>query len=395
MSERLSDMSSRLGFGRLTAANVYFVFFLAVYACIVLALVQKTGPALLFPLYFVVMMLIVTMFNRTVPLGWVVMFFVYGTTAVPFVSLVLSWPIDAIFGTDSMFAGAIVVPILEEVLKVAPLILFLSWAGWRFRLTAGASDLMILGAASGAGFAFFEDTLLGFARSGFGRTGAGEFILRSHEATPHLGPFYLFPSMDIGTANTAFLGHALATAFVGLALGLARMLGLRLRKNGWVLPGVVLLWVILDHVMFNYVVDAGRLSGLTKFYYTLNVGGKLTSIVFYLALAGTLVYERWILQRNRQRTRHFALDRENLKLFGSSLSGLQDRFGAVVNLRRYLGERRGLTYGLHLHDGSPDTTREAAADRTEHLELTALILAHWKGELEVTPSLPIGLEDPA
>lgn len=386
MSEKLSDVSARLGCGHLTLANMYFFVFLAVYGCFALAFIGKTGPALLFPLYFMVAMLVVTTFNRTVSLGWVVMFFIYGTTAVAFASLVLSWPINAVFGADSAFAGNIVIPILEEVLKVAPLVLFLVWKGWRFRWTVGASDLLILGAAVGAGFAFFEDTLLGFASGGFGRMGAAEYIMGSHEATPHLGPIYLFPSMDIGTADTAFIGHAAATAFVGLALGLARMLGLRLRKGGWVLPAVVLLWVITDHAMFNHTAGTGRLSGLAEFYYTLNASGKLSSIALYLVLIGSLVYERWILQRNRERTRHFRLDRDNLKLFQGTVAGLEERFAAIVKLRRFVQERRGLTYGLHLFDSAGSKGRE---ERAEHLEATAFVLAHWKGELEVTPSLPM------
>ena len=125
MSAKLSDVSARLGFGRLTLANIYFYVFLVVYGCLVLVLVQKTGPALLFPLYFVVAMLVATTFDRTVSLGWVVMFFIYGTTAVPFVSLILSWPVNLVLGSDSGFGGNFVIPILEEVLKVSPLILFL------------------------------------------------------------------------------------------------------------------------------------------------------------------------------------------------------------------------------------------------------------------------------
>jgi RsiW-degrading membrane proteinase PrsW (M82 family) len=387
MSEKLSDVSARLGFGRLTLANIYFFVFLAVYGCFVLAFIGKTGPALLFPLYFVLAMLVATTFNRTVSLGWVLMFFIYGSTAVAFVILVLSWPVNAVFGTDSLFAGAVVIPILEEALKVAPLVVFLLLKRWRFRWTAGALDLMVLGAAVGAGFAFFEDTLLGFASGGFGRIGAAEYIMRSHEATPHLGPLYLFPSMDIATADTAFIGHAAATALVGLALGLARMLGLRLRRGGWVLPAVVLLWVIMDHVMFNWVVHEGGRPGLAKFYYTLNAGGMLTSIVLYLALIGTVVYERVILQRNRERTRHYRLERDNLKLFKGSIAGLEERLGAIFRLRRYIQERRGLTYGLHLLDSAGSEDR---GERVDRLEAVAYVLALWKGELEVTPSLPIG-----
>jgi RsiW-degrading membrane proteinase PrsW (M82 family) len=387
MSERISDVSAKIGWGRLTAANLYFFLFVAVYGCLVLAFIQRTGPALLFPAYFLLAILVVTSLNRTISLGWVLMFFIYGTTAVPFVSLILTWPIDLVFDTDSIFGGAILVPVLEEILKVAPLVLLLFRKQWRFRWTLGAIDLMVLGAAIGAGFTFFEDTLLGFASTGFLRAGAGEYIMRSHEATPHFGPIYLFPSMDVGTANTAFIGHAAATAFVGLAIGLARLLGLRLRKGGWVLPAAALLWVTVDHAMFNYVAHVGRMSGLSKVYYTLNANGRLSSAVFYLLLAGALIYERWILQRNSQRTRHFRLDRGNLKLLKGGFGTAIESVAAVNDLRTYLQQRRALTYGLHLHDSSEPATVEQDRKRREYLEVVAFALAHWKSDVEITPSL--------
>jgi RsiW-degrading membrane proteinase PrsW (M82 family) len=138
-------------------------------------------------------MLIVTVFNRTLPLRWVVFFFIHGATIVPFLTLVLAWLTTLVFGRESMFRGVVPIPILEETLKLLPLLVFLVPKRWRFRWTAGATDLMILGAAIGGGFALHEDTLLGFIPR-YSQTSA-EF-LRTHGAAPHLGPFYLFPSMD-------------------------------------------------------------------------------------------------------------------------------------------------------------------------------------------------------
>jgi hypothetical protein len=69
-----------------------------------------------------------------------------------------------------------------------------TWWGcwWRFRWNAGATDLMILGAAISGGFALHEDTLLGSIPGGvYGRTSA-DFLLRTHGAAPHLGPKYPF-----------------------------------------------------------------------------------------------------------------------------------------------------------------------------------------------------------
>jgi RsiW-degrading membrane proteinase PrsW (M82 family) len=386
MRRQLSSLSIRLGSGPLSTGNVYFLFYLLAYGCLLLVFIPKTGVALLFPAYFLLAMLAVTSLNRTMLLGWVVMFFVYGSTAVPFLDLVLAWPIDLVFGVDSAMGGNVLVPILEETLKVLPLLLFLRWKGWRFRWTAGASDLMILGAASGAGFALWEGTLWGFAQAGYLPTGAADFILSSHAATPHLGPLYLFPSMDVGSANSAYIGHAAAAAFIGLALGLGRMLAGRRSRVAKILPVVAWLWVIFDHMIFNAIADSGRVPALLSPLYTLDAYGRLSSWAFYLLLVGTLVYERRLLSHNRPRMRDFQLERGNLKLLRGSPTDALGRVGQVLNLRTYLSERRGLAYGLHLYHSLGE--RAERQERRDYLEVLAFALAHWKGELEVSPSLP-------
>jgi RsiW-degrading membrane proteinase PrsW (M82 family) len=385
MRQQLSNISIRLGGGPLTTTNVYFLFYLLAYGFLLLIFVTRTGAALLFPAYFLATMLVVTGLNRTVLLGWVVMFFIYGSTVVPFLDLVLAWPIDQVFGVDSTLGGDVLVPILEETLKVLPLFLFLRWKGWRFRWTAGASDLMVLGAASGAGFALWEGTLWGFAQAGYLPTGAADFILRSHQATPHLGPLYLFPSMDVGSANSAYIGHAAAAAFIGLAFGLGRMLAGRHRRAAWALPLAAWLWVIFDHMLFNTIAGSGRVPGLLSPLYTVDAYGRLSSWAFYLLLLGTLVYERRLLSHNRPRTTDYQLARDNLKLLSGSPTDALGRVQQVMRLRTYLSERRGLTYGLHLYHSSGENTERQA--RRDYLEVLAFALAHWKGELEVSPSL--------
>jgi RsiW-degrading membrane proteinase PrsW (M82 family) len=389
MSQKASEMATRLGCGPLTIANVYSVLYVLLFGCVVLLLIAKTGAALLFPAYFLVAMLIVTIFNRTLPLRWVVFFFIYGATIVPFLTLVLVWLVKLVFGRESMFSGAVLVPILEETLKLLPLLIFLVPKWWRFRWTIGATDLMILGAAIGGGFTLHEDTLLGFIPGGvYGRTSA-EFLLKTHAATPHLGPFYLFPSMDIGTANTAFIGHTAATAFIGLTIGLARLLTGRLGKVAWVLPLWAWTWVVFDHGLFNYVADVGRLPGLVKFIYTLDGYGKLSSVALYLLLLGALLLERWILWRYRERTKPYALSMDNLKLLKGKLDDPLESVGQAANLRVYVRERRGFTYGLHFYHSSGKDKSKTGQERLSYLQQVAGALAEWKNGLEVTPSLSL------
>jgi RsiW-degrading membrane proteinase PrsW (M82 family) len=387
MVDRVSAVTIKLGLGPVSFRFVWFLGYLLVFGIIVLLLFPKTVPALIFPLYFLLGMLVLTVCNRTVPLGWVVLFFVYGATIVPFVALVLAWPINLILGTDSAFRSNVLIPALEETLKVVPLLVYLTLKSWRYRWTAGAADLMILGAAVGGGFAFFEDVLLGFITGGVAGMTSGEFILATHQATPHLGPIYLFPSMDVGYSNSAYIGHTAATAFVGLTLGLTRLLSGRLGKLAWILPLWAWFWVVFDHGIFNHIAGRGSLSGFMNFLYTLDARGRLSTIVFYLLLLATLVYERRILGHYQDRTKVYALDRDNLRLFKGQLNGAVEYVSQVLLLRIYIRERRGLTYGLHFHHSPGRDTGEKGQQRLNHLKRVSATLAMWKGKVEITPSL--------
>jgi RsiW-degrading membrane proteinase PrsW (M82 family) len=387
MVDRVSAVTIKLGLGPVSFRFVWFLGYLLVFGVIVLLLFPKTVPALIFPLYFLVGMLVLTVCNRTVPLGWVVLFFIYGATIVPFAALVLAWPINLILGMDNAFRSNVLIPALEETLKVVPLLVYLSLRSWRFRWTSGAADLMILGAAVGAGFAFFEDVLLGFFTGGVAGMTSGEFILATHQATPHLGPIYLFPSMDVGYSNSAYIGHTAATAFVGLTLGLVRFLSGRWGRLAWILPLWAWFWVVFDHGIFNHIADRGSMSGFMNFLYGLDLRGRMSTVVFYLLLLATLVFERWILGRYRDRTKAYALDRDNLRLFKGQLKGAMEYLSQVLLLRIYIRDRRGLTYGLYYHHSSGRDAGEKGQHRLIYLKRVSTTLAMWKGKVEITPSL--------
>jgi RsiW-degrading membrane proteinase PrsW (M82 family) len=385
MNAKIAEWSRRTGWGPATAISLFTLFYLLLLCLVVLVLIPKTGPALLFPAYFLLGMLLVTAVNRSLPVRWVVFCFLYGAILVSLVTILLSWPLAQLLGRDSRFFGCIIGPLLEESLKVVPLLVLLRLRWWRFRWTAGASDLMILGAAVGGGFAFFEDFTLNYM-PGLGMS-AARFLMETHQATPHLGPFYLFPSMDIGYSNSAFIGHTAATAFVGLCLGLARMLASRRGKWVWILPLWAWLWMVVDHGFFNFIADTGRISGFGQFLYNLDGQGRLSSIVFYLLVVGTLVFERTILARHRRRMKPFDLNPDNLKILKSPSSGVLAFIEHLANLRIYIRERRGLGYGLHHYHSAPDKSSGVASERRAYLEGVIHSLVDWKSRVEVSPSL--------
>jgi RsiW-degrading membrane proteinase PrsW (M82 family) len=94
-----------------------------------------------------------------------------------------------------------VVPILEESLKLAPVV-FILWRHRASRLwTMGASDIMLMGAASGAGFGLVEEAYF-------------------HH---HLGPTLALDWFPLTRINGATLtvGHGSWTALAAATLGLA------------------------------------------------------------------------------------------------------------------------------------------------------------------------------
>ena len=104
---------------------------------------------------------------------------------------------------------------------------------------------------------------------------------------------------------------------------------------------------------------------------------------------GTLLFERWILWRYRERTKPYALSMDNMKLLKGKLDDHLEYVGQAANLRVYLRERRGFTYGLHFYHSSGKDTSKTGQERLSYLQQVAGALAEWKNGLEVTPSLSL------
>jgi hypothetical protein len=80
---------------------------------------------------------------------------------------------------------------------------------------------------------------------------------------------------------------------------------------------------------------------------------------------------------------------DNLKLLKGKLDDPLESVGQAANLRVYLRERRGFTYGLHFYHSSGKDKSKAGKERLSYLQRLADVLAKWKNSLEVTPSLAL------
>jgi RsiW-degrading membrane proteinase PrsW (M82 family) len=145
------------------------------------------------------------------------------------------------------------VPLLEESLKLAPVLLFL-WIGRHGRTwTLGATDLLLLGAAAGAGFGLVEDA---YIRDRFGWNDQVSWL----------------PIAEIN-GGRVIAGHALWTSLASLAIGY----GLLLRCRGAIALAAALAglaWSVFDHAANNYA--AGHESSAAERLQSITGDGWLT-----------------------------------------------------------------------------------------------------------------------
>ncbi|MBB6169966.1 RsiW-degrading membrane proteinase PrsW (M82 family) [Nocardiopsis mwathae] len=169
--------------------------------------------------------------------------------------------------------------LVEEPMKLLPLLLCRMVAGRRFRRLA-AVDYLLLAAASGAGFHLAEQAL----RAATG--GAGP--------APVYGVLTLFPGWtELPGLGIQFSGHAVTTGLIGAALGLAivghRHYGARL----WILPPLALWVAALEHMTFNAAIAGVDPTPVTAVLAALTGGGAATRwILLALLVAAVLLDHR-------------------------------------------------------------------------------------------------------
>jgi RsiW-degrading membrane proteinase PrsW (M82 family) len=169
-----------------------------------------------------------------------------------------------------------VVPVAEELVKLATVV-GLSWIyERRSRLTFNPSDWLLAGCAVGAGFAMVENAQLVAHDSGVLRDMARQY-----------GPSWLVPG---AWGAAGYVGHAAATGFAAAGIGLAiayRRAGGPYSRFTWPALLLPLGWVTLEHVLANLHVDTGSNA-------TFLVGnGRLTPWLF-LAYAGIVISMDWM-----------------------------------------------------------------------------------------------------
>lgn len=171
--------------------------------------------------------------------------------------------------------GSFFMPTLEEIAKLLPVLLAAYLIIKRDKTIFNTSDFLLLAVMSGAGFSMLEKYFW-------------DGINFSFTYGPHLGGLYFFSDalgVYLGGETVGYIGHAAATGFIGMGLGL----GLYLKKHKplaktwwWVIPVATFIWVTFEHIVYNLRND------LSSFWFK---GMIVTPWLFILLLVATLIIE--------------------------------------------------------------------------------------------------------
>jgi RsiW-degrading membrane proteinase PrsW (M82 family) len=186
---------------------------------------------------------------RTLRLRDVARFWLLGFFAAAGIVALVGAGITAV--TDpGILRTAILIPALEEMVKLALLGAFLLFAVRRRTREPSITDLAIVGFALGAAFAVHEDGLwVRVMADGFGSGFWGTlFPVFRHDPVTPIGP-------------VTIMGHAGWGALIGLGLGLAWHL--RRFRLAWLFAVVATAVAFFDHMSINYVLVQAQ-EGITR-----------------------------------------------------------------------------------------------------------------------------------
>jgi len=266
--------------------------------------------------------------------------------------------LTALFGAqpDGLGSAAGLAPLVEEGLKLAPLLLFV--AGTSRARSLGVADLGLVGAALGAGFACTEEAVRRVVALGDGAAEAGAW---AGAGAPSWRVLALLPGQASGPGRS-FAGHVVLTAVVGLGVGFALRYRRLPGRAPLLLPGALFLLAVADHAAWNG--RAGLPGALLGAHDALGAGGIAAPLLLALLAGATLVDYRDLNRRRRwlvllpgeHRLDPLGELRLLVRLTPSGLPG-------TANLLSFLRRRRRLGYGLAQPDRHRDEALGALAAR--------------------------------
>ncbi|WP_010272577.1 PrsW family intramembrane metalloprotease [Paenibacillus senegalensis] len=187
---------------------------------------------------------------RSKTLSWkhYIVFFFIGAYLVSFITALTLNVTHGIFGgrTSDTWSQAVVTPIVEEIYKVLPLLVYLFFS--RRARSLSLIDYGLIGFASGAGFQFVEETARRWISGWFPY---GTTLLGGQSI--HWELFDLFPGYfeESWLPDRMMPGHALHAALTAIGIGIAIRLYKHYKAYIVILPGFLLVWSIIGHADWN------------------------------------------------------------------------------------------------------------------------------------------------
>ncbi len=186
-------------------------------------------------------------------------------------------------------------PFIEEIAKIVPLVVFILLNKEAFKQLK-ATDFMLLALATGTGFGMMETYL--YLVSGMDMTNRLTFSL----VLPQISSYTTTFADILGNYQQiaySFAGHGILSAAVGLSLGVALTVAIDAKSKKYIfaLPTVVLLWVIANHSISNYLDIASKMFYPLQFVLWFDRSGRVIVWFFGALLLGTIIREE-ILHRN-------------------------------------------------------------------------------------------------
>lgn len=208
--------------------------------------------------------LLLTVVTRTIGLRAGLLALAWSTGVVAPLTVVIGMVLAAagIDMTDSV-GNTVIVPVIEESLKLLP-VLLVAWMIGRWQLSLlNLSDFLLLGVMAGAGFGMVESSYFDGVHTG-------------ERYAPHVLGLNLVPT---AWGEAGYVGHGAATGLIALAYGFGAYLR-RTRSAAawwWAVPAAASAWVLVEHGFANAYINTSS-SGLLVLG-----GGRVTPWLFLAA----------------------------------------------------------------------------------------------------------------
>jgi len=237
---------------------------------------------------------IVTTPTRTVTIGQLIQPLCLGGAMLGIVVLA-GVAFNITFGTSAGPLRDLTIPLVEEVLKILPLL----WILWRERngrsQSLGVTDLLLIAAACGVGFGLVE-----------------EAFIRHNEGWSR--PLWWLPTSEIirrPDGTQLIVGHGAWTGLAGLTLGFALLLR-RPRAIMMTIGISGLVWSVIDHAGTNYGNSyRDTLGTILRF---VNGDGWFTAYLFLVGVVAAIFFDLYLLHFNQRKLPEAKLPRPGLSL---------------------------------------------------------------------------------